>query len=220
MVGYGKLDTSKRLDENEKELIDLSCFDENDPRQHQMKILFGCGIYFGFRGKNEHVFLEIHNFTHGTFPSTHPFSGYEWYGIENIQDKTHKLSIHKDRVRDTKNCMRVPVMDNDPTSSDFGGSIKRFLEKLAPGQTRIYCKAIPEDLRSVDKSGNSKFFYANQPVGKNLISDLFKEGADMLGLPNPKKIAPHCLRSYMVTKIANGKGKYLNFFFVFFLFNF
>ena len=110
--------------------------------------------------------------------------------------------------------------DNDPTSSDFGGSIKRFLEKLAPGQTRIYCKAIPEDLRSVDKSGNSKFFYANQPVRKNLISDLFKEGADMLGLPNPKKIAPHCLRSYMVTKIANGKGKYLNFFLVFFLFNF
>ena len=77
-VEYGKLDTSKRLDENEKELIDLSCFDENDPRQHQMKLLFGCGIYFCFQEKNEHVFLEIHNFTHGTFPSTHPFSGYEW----------------------------------------------------------------------------------------------------------------------------------------------
>ena len=38
----------------------------------------------------------------------------------------------------------------------------------------------------------------------------------MLGLPNPKKFAPHCLRSYMVTKIANGKGKYLNFFLYFF----
>ena len=34
---------------------------------------------------------------------------------------------------------------------DFGGSIKRFLEKLAPGQTRIYCKVVPEDLRAVDK---------------------------------------------------------------------
>ena len=112
------------------------------------------------------------------------------------------------------------MIDDDPTSSDFGGSIKRFLEKLAPGQTRIYCKVIPEDLRCVDKSGKSEFFYANQPVGKNLVSAIFKEGADILGLPNAKTFSPHCLRSYMVTKIANGKGKYLNFFLVFFLFNF
>ena len=207
-MGYGKLDASKRLDETEKEKIDLSCFDEKDARQHQMKLLFGCGIYFGFRGKDEHVFLETNNITHGTFPSNHPFSGHEWYGVENITDKTHKLSIHKDRVRDTKNCMRVPIMDDDPTSSDFGGCIKRFLEKLAPGQTRIYCKVVPENVQSVDKSGQSECFYANQPVGKNLISNLFKEGAGILGLPNPEKISPHCLRSYMVTKLANGKGKY------------
>lgn len=38
----------------------------------------------------------------------------------------------------------------------------------------------------------------------------------MLGLPNPKKFAPHCLRSYMITKVANGKGKYSNIFLVFF----
>ena len=207
-MGYGKLDASKRLDEREKEKIDLSCFDEKDARQHQMKLLFGCGIYFGFRGKDEHVFLETNNITHGTFPSNHPFSGHEWYGVENITDKTHKLSIHKDRVRDTKNCMRVPIMDDDPTSSDFGGCIKRFLEKLAPGQTRIYCKVVPENVQSVDKSGQSECFYANQPVGKNLISSLFKEGAGILGLPNPEKFSPHCLRSYMVTKLANGKGKY------------
>ena len=125
-MGYGKLDATKRLDVSEKGKIDLSRFDENIPRQHQMKILFGCGISFGFPGKNKHVFLETNNFTHGTFAPTHPFSGHEWYGVENIQDKTHKLSIHKDRVRDTKNCMRVPVMDNDPTSSDFGGSIKKI----------------------------------------------------------------------------------------------
>ena len=99
--------------------------------------------------------------------------------------------------------------------SDFRGSIKIFLEKLAPGQTRIYCKVIPEDLRSVDKSRRSEYFYANQPVGKNLISSLLKEGADMLGLPNPKKFAPHCLRSYMITKVANGKGKYISTFFLY-----
>ena len=73
----------------------------------------------------------------------------------------HKLSVFKDRVRDTKNCMRVPVMDDDPTSSDFGGCIKRYLEKLAPGQTRIYTKCIPLELRAIDLSGDSEVFYAN-----------------------------------------------------------
>ena len=86
-MGYGKLDATKQLDKSKKEKIDLSCFDENDPRQHQMKLLFGCRIYVGFRGKNEHVFLEANNFTHGVFPSNNPYSGHEWYGVENIQDK-------------------------------------------------------------------------------------------------------------------------------------
>ena len=74
---------------------------------------------------------------------------------------------------------------------------------------------IPDDLQQVDKSGRPEFFYANQPVGKNLISNLFKEGADRLGLPNPNKFAPHCLRSYMITKVANGKGKYISTFFLY-----
>ena len=172
-----------------------------------MKILFGCGVYFGFRGQNEHVLLETSNITHGSFPLDHPFNGHDWFGVENIQDKTHKLSIYKDRVRDTKNCMRMPVMDNDPTSADFGGSIQRFLAKLAPGQTRLYCKVVPEEFRAVDKKGNYQVFYANQPLGKNAISDIFKEGAALLGLPKPQKFSPHSLRAYMVTMLANGEGK-------------
>ena len=95
--------------------------------------------------------LETSNITHGTFPPEHPFNGHDWYGVENIQDKTHKLSIYKDRVRDTKNCMRIPVMDNDPNSADFGGSIQHYLAKLAPGQTRLYCKAVLEESQAVDK---------------------------------------------------------------------
>ena len=79
---------------------------------------------------------------------------------------------------------------------------------------------VPEDLRAVDKNGNLEVFYTNQPIGKNLVSNLFKEGAGMLGLPNPKKFAPHCLRSYMVTKVANGKGKYLKIILVFFFIQF
>ena len=126
--GYAKKDAAKRLDEAQQELIDLSKFDEKDPRQHQMKILFGCGIYYGFRGSNEHVFLEIANITHMTFFSKHPFAGCDWYEVERLQDKTHKLSIHKDHIRDNADYMWTPLVNDDPTSSDLAGSIKCHLE--------------------------------------------------------------------------------------------
>ena len=205
-VGYAKKDVNKRLDQSEQELIDLSKFDENDPRQHQMKFLFGCGTQFGLRGSTEHVFLEVSNMTHGSFPSNHPFSGCDWYGIEGLQDKTHKLSVHKDHVRDNENFMRTPCVNDDPTSSDFGGCIKRFLQKLSPGQTRIYCKVIPDEMRAVDSSGFTPIFYSHVPLGKNMIGELFKEGAAILGLPNHKVFSAHALRALFVTKLANGKG--------------
>ena len=194
------------MDEASVEKIDLSKFDESDPRQHMMKILFGCGIYFGFRGNSEHVFLEVSNFTHGEFPQRHLFYGYTFFGIDGLLDKTHHLSVHKDHVRDTKDAMRVPVMDDDPRSGDFGGSIKRFLAKLAPGQTRIYCKVIPPENRSVDMDGNSKYFYANMPIGKTGINQLFKDGAKILGLPDADKFAAHSLRAYFVTRLSSGAG--------------
>ena len=99
--GTEKLDPTKRLDESAQEKIDLSLFDESDPRQHQMKLLVGCGIYFGLRGNIEHTDLDVSNITHGAFSSNHPFYGHIFFGIDNLQDKTHKLSMFKDRVRDT-----------------------------------------------------------------------------------------------------------------------
>ena len=180
-VGYAKKDQSKRLDESDQEKIDLSKFDEQDPRQHQMKLLFGCGIHFGFRGSKEHVFLETSNMTHGTFTSGHPFAGCDWYGVEGLLDKTHKLSVHKDHVRSNENFMRTPLVNEDPTSSDFGGCIKRYLEKMSPGQLRMYCKVIPADQRSVNANGVTSLFYANCPLGRNYVLDLFKEGTAILG---------------------------------------
>ena len=140
------------MEETESEKFDLSKFDESDPRQHQMKVAFGSGIQFGFRGNSKHTFLETYNITQGHFPSHHPFAGYKYIGISDIQDKNIKLSVIQDHVRDMKDHMRTPIMDDDPTSSDFGGSLKRFMDKLAPGQTRLYCKVIPEKCRHEDPS--------------------------------------------------------------------
>ena len=35
---------------------------------------------------------------------------------------------------------------------------------------------------------------------------MFKEGAKILGLPNPKNFAPHSLCAIFVSKLANAKG--------------
>ena len=54
--------------------------------------------------------------------------------------------------------------------------------------------------------GQMACFYAFQPIGRNGITDLFKEGASILGLPNPGNFQPHSLRAVFVTRLANGKG--------------
>ena len=103
--------------------------------------------------------------------------------------------------------MRIPVMDNDPTSDNFGGSLKRYMAKLAPGQIRFYCKIISEKLRQVDQSdGSTQLFYGNCPMGKEYIKILFKDGADILGLKNAKDFAAHCLRADFITNLGNGNG--------------
>ena len=83
--------------------LELARFDKSDMNQHIMKMLLGCGIKFGFGGPNEHMFLEIRNITHGIFPIGHPFEKFKYYGINGFQDKMHKISMHTDHVRDTKN---------------------------------------------------------------------------------------------------------------------
>ena len=114
-------------------------------------------MYFGLHGNTKHTSLEVSNITHGIFPSSHPYAGLQYYGLDGLLDKTLKLGVHTDYVRPTENNMRVPVIDNDPWSGDLGGSIARYLEKLAPGQTRLYCKPVPESKRKTE-SGSKDFF--------------------------------------------------------------
>ena len=144
--------------------------------------------------------------THGSFPRGHPFFGCDWYGVDGLLDKTHKLSVHKDHVRDNENFMRTPLVNEDPTSSDFGGCIKRYLEKMSPGQIRMYCKVIPVEQRAINADGETLLYYANCPLGRNYILDLFKEGAAILGLPDSKYFSARSLRAIFITKLSSGEG--------------
>ena len=172
-----------------------------------MKMLFGMGIQFGLRGNTEHCDLNIKNITYGIFPKGHPFSGHEYYGLDGLLDKTHKIDVHTDYVRDTKNTMRVPKMNDDPTSDDLGGCIERYIGKMARGQFRLYTKSLPQEKQIPDPStGKIPYYYPLQVLGRNKVRELFKEGAAILGLPDPEKFAPHSLRACFVSRLANGKG--------------
>ena len=188
------------MSESDAEKIDLSLLDKNVPEQDQIKLLFICGIFFGFRGNTEHTFLECRRFTRGEFPVGHKFAGYPWFGIDFMLDKTHKLSVHKPYVRSINDTlMKLPVMSNDPKSLDPGSSIERFLQKLSPGQTRIYCKVIPDKYKKSD----GILFYPHQPLGKDKILQLFRKGAKIMGIANPEEFMPHTLRHMLMTQVAN-----------------
>ena len=195
------------MDQSDTCLIDISVFDESDPSQHQQKILFGCGTKFGLRGNDEHTLLEVRNIIRGDFSIQHPWAGTEYYGLDGLTDKTHKLDVFNDHVRENSEYMRLPVLNDDPWSNCVAGSIKRFLPKLAPGQTRIYCKVVPKELRlDIKSSYFGQFFYPNNLLGKNTVLKLFKSGAEKIGLSNLDYFSPHSLRAYFVTRLANDAG--------------
>ena len=45
-----------------------------------------------------------------------------------------------------------------------------------------------------------------QHVGKNKIREMFKDGADILGIENPTSFSGHALRRHFVTMLVNDDG--------------
>ena len=77
---------------------------------------------------------------------------------------------------------------------------------MSPGQIRMYCKVIPVEQRAINADRETLLYYANCPLGRNYILDLFKEGAAILGLPDSKSFSAHSLRAMFITNLSNGKG--------------
>ena len=81
---------NKRLSEADAEKVCISMFDESDPAQHTMKILFGSGIYFEFRGRLDHNALEVDHIGQGVFEEGHLYAGKQFISIRVVNDKTNK----------------------------------------------------------------------------------------------------------------------------------
>ena len=63
-----------------------------DPDQLSMLIIILMGCFFCLRGNTEHSDLEISNIESGFYPSNSPFAGFEFIGVTNLLDKSHKLT--------------------------------------------------------------------------------------------------------------------------------
>lgn len=137
---YGTL-PNRQIVSNVRSVADLcwSVFNESNPSQFQEKIMAICACYFGFRGRKEHAYLCINQIRHGVFEAGHDFAGKMFFGVAMQFDKGNALTLNRTTCRgDTTHQLRIPVMDiND--QNDPGGSIHRYIERLSPGQLRMYC---------------------------------------------------------------------------------
>ena len=194
---------NNRLSEEDAEKVCISSFDESDPRQHTMKILFGCGSHFGFRGRLEHHALEREHIGKGTFEKDHLYGGMPYVSVQVMNDKTNRITLHNPYLRSTGKLMRIPVLDNDPTSSCFGGSLLRYLEKMNPDQRWLHCRAVDGKHRDTQLKKNLKgFYYSSCKLGHHAIATLFREGAEILGILSDD-FCPHSLRALFITNMVN-----------------
>ena len=169
-----------------------------------MKVLFGCGIFAGFRGSSEHTYFNVSQVKTGNYPEQYEdpqLAGKPYVSIDNLSDKTNKLSVHNSYLRNCGTSMRFPVNFDD--DENFGAALVRLKQKIGPDQKRMYCQPAPKSYQlSLARMGHyNVHFYANKPLGPKSIAKLFKDGAKHLGLPD--SFRPHSLRSALITKLAN-----------------
>ena len=99
---------------------------------------------------------------------------------------------------------RYPLVRGDP--DNLAAAIESYLEKVTPGQTRFYCKAMSEKSkeRYVKNGGNENHaLMPNIPLGKTKIKELFDDGAKILGLSKPNEFFAHSLCAMFITNLAN-----------------
>ena len=166
--------------------------------------MVGCGIYAGFRGSTEHAKLSPQHITTGHYPINYgnsQLAGKQWICISTMpNDKSSKLTVNNSYVRDTRETFRFPIIHNDP--KNFGGALLRLMEKLSPGQERMYCMPATEEWMATQKRlGNNGCFYAKKPLGANACTRYLKEAGKLMGLPDTFR--PHSLRGVCITKLSN-----------------
>ena len=185
----------------------LSKFDEKNPFEHMMKIMFGCGVYAAFRGSKEHTFFYRSQVKIGVYPrnfENRDLAGLRYAAIDHfVSDKACQVTVNNSYSRDCSTLLRFPIVAGD--MDNFGGSIERLIKKMHPAQERMYCKpASPGKRMEFMHNGYPDAqFYEDIPLGDRTIRNLMKRGAEILGISNFDKFKPHSLRGACISSLVN-----------------
>ena len=178
--------------------LDWTVFDEDNLEDHQLKCMGVCSTHLAFRGNKEHTHLTVANIIEGVFDPTHELKGMSWIGVDNFQDKAHKLTVHNNVKRSTNNMMRLPVEIENMSSQ--GGTLKRYTNKIAPGQKRFYCRAatLQERHRFTRAGFPNAEMSPKAVIGVNTVGVMMKKSMKKLGINTAGHGGRHLCISTMV----------------------
>ena len=97
------------------------------------------------------------------------------------------------------------MWSNNPKDICYTAILKRYIQKLSPGQLRLFCRpaTLHQRLQYGRLGWHDAAMSSGQPLGVNAITSLFKEGARIIGLNNPESFSGHALRAYHLSKLYN-----------------
>ena len=202
------------LHEDDYEKIDLTKFDESDLHQLQSKTMIVIGLAFGLRGNQEHTKMTVGNLASGFFPRNHPeFPGLEWWGLQNLTDKTFKLTLNNTTKRTQKELGRYPVLSdgkNGPVEVDFGGTMKRMYERIVSSDSlrqekkrKVTIQPTNRLYRRISADGT---FFENSALGREKIQERIQDGFKLFGIKDWMTLRPHALRGVFISILANNDG--------------
>lgn len=189
---YGSGENKAGLSESDFDrlLVGLSNYDEDDLKQHQKKLWVLIGLATGTRGQEQHM-LEVRHIVKDVCGPEHPKAGMMFYAIVGLNHKRGKLST-TNVWADSDDGMKMLLYCMKKNGLCAAGCLDRYLDKLAPGQLRLYCR--------VKKDGTMSPI---QPLGRNTCSKMVQEVGVECGIQDMKKWKPHVFRSKFLTFLAN-----------------
>ena len=105
---------------------------------------------------------------------------------------------------------RQPVWTEEINAPCFSVVLKRYLNKLSPSQSRLFCQEAIVSMKSHYKTFGFHWDNAEmnslKPLGENTVRNMFKKGAQMIGLEKFASFGGHSLRAYFITKLANNSA--------------
>eukprot|EP00956_Cyclotella_meneghiniana_P037833 scaffold145304_cov62-Cyclotella_meneghiniana.AAC.2 len=181
--------------------VDLTVFNTNDALQLMMAVLVIHGIFFGFRGYEEHAKHMRDQLKEGVFEKNHDLEGIPFMEVVHMPDKTCKLTTTNTCLRQGASA-RIPIFVDQPNCP--GMILRRYKAALAPGQVRMYCKIAGYGMRNeFAMAGHNGVLYSpNQPIGKHKLGEIIRDAAKMMGFD----VAGHAFRRLFITSIVNAEG--------------